>query len=212
MIVVKGGRFAAGARAAATHTGAMMGRDEVYEAVFRRTGMVRVYTLQELFNAAETLSRVHRLRGERLAILTNGGGLAVLAADALASLEGTLATLGDDTVAALDALLPPNWSRANPVDVIGDADPARFAAAAKILAADKGIDALMIIHCPTAVCPGADAARAVIDALAGQAHRRSCSPAGWEAQPPPRHASCSPPRTCRPIPRPSRPSAASCTR
>ena len=168
VIVVKGGRFAAGARAAATHTGAMMGRDEVYDAVFRRTGMVRVYTLQELFNAAETLSRVRRLRGERLAILTNGGGLAVLAADALASLEGTLATLGEDTLAALDALLPPNWSRANPIDVIGDASPARFAEAAKILAADKGIDALMIIHCPTAVCPGPEAAHAVIEALAGK--------------------------------------------
>ena len=137
----------------------MMGRDEVYDAVFRRTGMVRVYTLQELFNAAETLSRVRRLRGERLAILTNGGGLAVLAADALASLEGTLATLGEDTLAALDALLPPNWSRANPVDVIGDASPARFAEAAKILAADKGIDALMIIHCPVRQRPPSARAR-----------------------------------------------------
>lgn len=167
VIVVKGGRFAAGARAAATHTGAMMGRDEVYEAVFRRTGMVRVYTLAELFNAAETLSRVRRLRGERLAILTNGGGLAVLAADALASLEGTLATLQEGTVAALDALLPPNWSRSNPVDVIGDSPPARFAEAARIVAADRGVDALLLIHCPTAVCPGPDAARAVIEAFAG---------------------------------------------
>jgi acetyltransferase len=168
VIVVKGGRFAAGARAAATHTGAMMGRDEVYEAVFRRTGIVRVYTLQELFNAAETLGRVRRLPGERLAILTNGGGLAVLAADALASLEGTLATLADETVAALDAVLPENWSRANPVDVIGDADPARLSSAATILAADRNVDALLIVHCPTAVCPGVPAAQAIIDALAGK--------------------------------------------
>jgi succinyl-CoA synthetase alpha subunit len=124
VIVVKGGRFAAGARAAATHTGAMMGRDEVYDAVFRRTGMVRVYTLTGTLQRRRDLSRVRKLRGERLAILTNGGGLAVLAADALASLEGTLATLGEHTLAALDALLPPNWSRANPVDVIGDASPA----------------------------------------------------------------------------------------
>jgi len=168
VIVVKGGRFAAGARAAATHTGALMGRDEVYDAVFRRTGMVRVYTLQELFNAAETLGRMRHLPGERLAILTNGGGLAVLAADALAALEGTLAPLGEDTVAGLDAVLPPNWSRANPVDVIGDASPERFARAAAILAADRSVDAMLIVHCPTAVCPGAEAARAVIDALEGR--------------------------------------------
>ncbi|MCG3169615.1 MAG: Protein lysine acetyltransferase Pat [Pseudomonadales bacterium] len=168
VIVVKGGRFAAGARAAATHTGALMGRDEVYDAVFRRTGMVRVYTLQELFNAAETLGRLRRLHGERLAILTNGGGLAVLAADALAALDGTLTALDETTIRALDALLPDNWSRANPVDVIGDADPQRLARAAAIVAADRNVDALLVVHCPTAVCPGEDAARALIDALAGR--------------------------------------------
>jgi acetyltransferase len=166
VIVVKGGRFAAGARAAATHTGAMMGRDEVYEAVFRRTGIVRVYTLTELFNAAETLSRMRKLRGERLAILTNGGGLGVLAADALGALDGTLATLDEQTVAALDAILPQNWSRANPIDVIGDAPPERLAHAADIIAADRGVDAVLVVHCPTAVCPGVEAARAIAEVFA----------------------------------------------
>lgn len=165
VIVVKGGRFAAGARAAATHTGAMMGRDEVYDAVFRRTGIVRVYTLQELFNAAETLSRVRRLHGERLAIVTNGGGLGVLATDALVALDGTLATLDPGTMKTLDAMLPMNWSRSNPIDVIGDADPQRLARAASVVAADPGVDAVLVVHCPTAVCPGTDAAHAIIDAF-----------------------------------------------
>lgn len=165
VIVVKGGRFAAGARAAATHTGAMMGRDEVYDAVFRRTGIVRVYTLAELFNAAETLSHVRTLRGERLAIVTNGGGLAVLAADALAALDGTLATLDAQTITALDAILPQNWSRENPIDVIGDASPQRLAQAAGIVATDRGVDAVLVVHCPTAVCPGIEAAHAITAAF-----------------------------------------------
>jgi len=168
VLVVKGGRFAAGARAAATHTGAMMGSDAVYEAVFRRTGLLRVDTLEELFDAAESLSRIPRLQGERLAIVTNGGGMAVLAADALAGLCGTLATLSSDTLAALDAMLPRNWSRTNPVDVIGDAHPERLAKATAIVAADPGVDAVLLIHCPTAVCPAQDAAAAVTRALASR--------------------------------------------
>ena len=100
VLVMKGGRYAVGARAAATHTGAMMGSDAVYQAVFRRTGLLRVDTLEELFDAAESLSRIPRLRGERLAIVTNGGGMAVLAADALAERRGTLATLSPETLGA----------------------------------------------------------------------------------------------------------------
>ena len=170
VLVVKGGRFAAGARAAATHTGAMMGSDAVYETVFRRTGLVRVDTLEELFDAAESLARMPRLRGERLAILTNGGGMAVLAADALAARRGTLAELAPATIAALDAMLPKNWSRTNPVDVIGDADPERLARATSVVARDPGVDAVLLIHCPTAVCPAQDAASAVIAALAEGRH------------------------------------------
>lgn len=165
VIAVKGGRFASGARAAATHTGALVGSDAVYEAVFRRTGIVRVDTLEELFDAAGTLSRLQRLPGERLAIVTNGGGMAVLAADALAARNGTLATLSPATLAALEAFLPRNWSRANPVDVIGDADPERLARAAATVAADPGVDALLVAHCPTAVCPSRDAAESLVAAM-----------------------------------------------
>ncbi len=165
VLVVKGGRFAAGARAAATHTGAMAGSDAVYDAVFRRTGILRVDTLEELFDAAESLARIPRLRGERLAIVTNGGGMAVLAADALAGRNGTLAVLSPTTTAALDALLPANWSCSNPVDVIGDAPPARLAQAAALVAADPGVDAVLLIHCPTAVCPADLAAAAIIAAM-----------------------------------------------
>jgi len=177
VIVVKGGRFAAGARAAATHTGAMMGSDAVYEAVFARTGMVRAYTLQELFNAAETLGHTQRLPGERLAILTNGGGMGVLATDAVTEKGGSMATLDDATLAGLDAVLPPNWSRENPVDIIGDADPQRYANAAAILTRDPNIDVLLAIHCPTAVCSSAGAAAAVIEATRGR--RRPLLLSSW---------------------------------
>lgn len=165
VIVVKGGRFPAGARAASTHTGALMGSDAVYDAVFERTGIIRVYTLQELFNAAETLTHIRKLRGEQLVIFTNGGGMAVLAADALAATSGTLATLSEATLEALDAMLPSNWSHTNPVDIIGDADPERFARAAAIVATDPQVDALLAIHCPTAVCPGEETAQALCAAL-----------------------------------------------
>ncbi|MFM7272231.1 MAG: acetate--CoA ligase family protein, partial [Gammaproteobacteria bacterium] len=162
VIAVKGGRFAAGARAAATHTGALVGSDAVYDAVFRRTGIVRVDTLEELFDAAGALSRIKRLPGERLAIVTNGGGMAVLAADALAARHGSLATLSPETHAALDGFLPRNWSRANPVDVIGDAGPERLARAAATVVKDPGVDAVLVVHCPTAVCPSREAAEALV--------------------------------------------------
>ena len=104
-------------------TGALAGSDEVTDAAFRRAGMLRVYRIDELFDAAETLVRGRPLRGERLAILTNGGGPGVLATDALVAGGGELAELAPDTLRALDALLPETWSHGNPVDVIGDAPP-----------------------------------------------------------------------------------------
>src|SRR6516164_2704141 len=124
VIVVKTGRSAKGAQAALSHTGTLAGADGAYEAAFRRAGALRVRELDELFSAAEILARHPPLTGERLAILTNGGGAGVLATDRLADLGGTLATLSAGTRSALDAALPSTWSRGNPVDVIGDADPA----------------------------------------------------------------------------------------
>jgi len=124
VIVIKTGRHAQGARAAATHTGALAGSDAVYDAAFRRAGLLRVLDLEELFAAAETLGRLHPFQGRQLAILTNGGGIGVLAVDRLIDLGGALAELSPETPAKLDAVLPATWSKANPVDIIGDADAA----------------------------------------------------------------------------------------
>ena len=165
VIVVKAGRHAEGARAAASHTGALAGADAVYDAAFRRAGMLRVYTLEELFDAAETLGMGCRPTGNRLAVLTNGGGVGVLAADAVVDAGARLAELSASTLAGLDAVLPRTWSHGNPVDMVGDAPGSRYAQALSVLAADRGLDALLVLHCPTAVASATEAAQAVVDAL-----------------------------------------------
>ncbi len=114
VIVIKSGRASEGARAAASHTGALAGADEVYDAAFRRAGMLRVNQIDELFDAAETLARSHQVRGDRLLIVTNGGGPGVMATDALVSSGGRLAELSADTRGKLVHLLPATWSGANP--------------------------------------------------------------------------------------------------
>ena len=129
IIVIKAGRTSAAARAAASHTGALTGSDEVLDAAFRRCGVLRVDTIAELFYMAEVLSKQPRPRGPRLTILTNAGGPGVLATDALIANGGQLTELSDDTMAALNALLPPHWSHSNPIDVLGDAGPERYAKA-----------------------------------------------------------------------------------
>src|SRR5215468_4471529 len=141
VLVAKAGRHAQGARAASTHTGALAGSDAVYDAAFRRAGLLRVLDLDELFTAAETLGRLRPFPGKWLAILTNGGGIGVLAVDRLADLGGTLATLSPATTKALDAAMPPIWSGANPVDIAGDADSTRYAKALDMLLDDKDNDA-----------------------------------------------------------------------
>ncbi|HKU05836.1 MAG TPA: CoA-binding protein, partial [Bradyrhizobium sp.] len=143
IVVVKSGRLAQGARAAATHTGALAGADDVYDAAFRRAGMLRVFDLRELFDCAETLGRMTSPRGKRLAMLTNGGGLGVLAVDRLAELGGVTAALSPAARERLDEVLPPTWSGSNPVDIIGDADAARYAAALETLLADPDNDAVL---------------------------------------------------------------------
>ena len=161
VIVIKAGRHPRAAKAAATHTGAMAGSDAVYDAAFRRAGLLRVHDINELFEAAEALGRVAPFPGERLAILTNGGGVGVLAVDDLIDLGGKLAELSPATLSALDAALPTTWSRANPVDIVGDADADRFSAALAPLLADPMNDAVMVMHCPTALSDGEAVARAV---------------------------------------------------
>ncbi len=168
VIVVKGGRAAEGAKAATSHTGALAGADVVYEAAFRRAGMLRVNEVEELFDAAATLSRMSRVAGDRLAIVTNGGGAGVLATDRLIEEGGHLAQPGAGTIDKLNKVLPPTWSHANPVDIIGDADAARYGHAVDILMGDPEVDALLVAYCPTAVGSSEDAAQGVIDALARQ--------------------------------------------
>ncbi|WP_193366710.1 bifunctional acetate--CoA ligase family protein/GNAT family N-acetyltransferase [Pelagibius marinus] len=171
VIVIKGGRFAEGAKAAASHTGALAGADAVYDAVFARAGMLRVYSLEELFDAAETLANYAavsstRSGDSRLAILTNGGGLGVLATDALIAEGGKLAELAPETIAALDQHLPATWSRGNPVDIIGDAPGSRYKAAMQALLHDPNTDAVLAMHCPVAIADPNEAAEAVIEAQA----------------------------------------------
>jgi acetyltransferase len=174
VLVIKSGRHAAGARAAATHTGALAGSDAVYDAAFRRAGLLRVLDLDELFAAAETLGRLTTLSGKRLAVLTNGGGIGVLAVDRLADLDGELAGISPATMQKLDMALPPIWSRANPVDIAGDADGARYAAALEQLLADNANDAVLVMNVPTALASALDAAKSVIAVT--EKHRQQRNP------------------------------------
>ncbi len=163
VLVIKTGVVDEGAKAAATHTGALAGSDAVYDAAFQRAGLLRVYEIDELFAAVETLARAKRVQGERLAILTNGGGIGVMAMDSLIQHGGVPAELPDDVVAELDGVLPPTWSKGNPVDIIGDAPGSRYADATRILAGSKACDAVLVMHAPTATADSVEAARAVID-------------------------------------------------
>jgi len=148
IIVIKAGRTAQAAKAAASHTGTLTGSDEVLTAAFRRSGVLRVDSISDLFYMAETLARQPRPAGRRLTVLTNAGGPGVLATDALVSGMGELAVLGDETRKALDAFLPPQWSHGNPVDVLGDADPERYAKALEVAGRDPNSDGLLVILTP----------------------------------------------------------------
>ena len=171
VIVVKAGRHEEGARAAASHTGALAGADLVYDAAFRRAGMLRVHELADLFAAAETLSHGTPIDGDRLAIITNGGGMGVLATDQLIDEGGRLAELAPSTLARLNKILPPTWSHANPVDIIGDADGARYAAGMEVVLDDPGTDAILVLNCPTAVSSSSEAASAIVSRAAARRGR-----------------------------------------
>src|SRR5262245_30007896 len=164
VIVLKAGRHAAAAKAAASHTGAMAGSAAVYDAAFARAGLVRVHGLGELFDAAETLGHGAAPRNERLAILTNGGGNGIIATELLIDEGGELATLQPRTLGQLDKVLPRAWSHGNPVDIVGDADGARYATALDALADDRGVGAVLAMNVPTALTSSVDAARAVAGA------------------------------------------------
>ncbi len=173
VLVVKAGRSPQGQAAAASHTGALAGSDLVYDAAIRRAGMLRVDTLQELFDAAETLSH---FRGklpsggawQELTVVTNGGGAGVMAADAAAVAGVPLASLADTTLQKLNAVLPANWSRANPIDIIGDAPVERYVQTLQTLLATPDSGTLLFMHAPTAIVPSASIAQAILPVL--QAH------------------------------------------
>jgi acetyltransferase len=166
VIAVKAGRTGAAARAATSHSGALAGADAVYEAALRRAGVLRVRTTRQLFEAAEILAQSKPYAGPRLAIISNGGGPAVMATDALIEGGGELALLGPDTLRELNELLPGGWSHANPVDIIGDAGPARYIAALGALLKSPNVEALLLIHAPTALASTSAVAQACAPLLA----------------------------------------------
>lgn len=165
VIAIKAGRSDEARQAARSHSGAMAGSYPVYSAAFERAGIVQVQSLTELFDAAEILCRCKPAAMDRIAVISNGGGAAVLAVDCLRQQGVRLAELGAGTMAALDGALPPNWSHANPVDLIGDADEERYSVAIRAALADPGVDALLVMHCPTALV----SPEAVAIALASEA-------------------------------------------
>ena len=151
IIIIKPGRTEAARRAAASHTGALTGPDEVFEAAFRRCGILRVSTIAELFDMAEVLSKQPRPQGQRLAVVTNAGGLGVLATDTLLANGGELAKLSDNTLAQLNKILPEAWSHSNPIDTLGDSDAQLYVKALEIAARDPNCDAVLSILAPQAM-------------------------------------------------------------
>ena len=161
IIAVKAGRSQAGAQAAASHTGAMAGEDDIYDAAFKRACIIRVRTIKELFNCAESLAKQPRPHGPRLGIVTNAGGPGVIAADTLADWGQEPANLSEETIERLNLVLPPHWSRRNPVDIIGDATPERYLEAINIILQTKEIDGLLVMLTPQAVTSPTDVARSI---------------------------------------------------
>ncbi len=173
VIALKAGRSLAAGRAALSHTGALAGSSEVYEAAFADVGVVQVGSLDEFFDAAEAVYFSLPACGPRLAILTNGGGAGILAVDALDGTEAQLAELSADTIERLNKCLPRGWSQANPVDIIGDADAERYRASVAALLEDEASDAVLVMNCPTAVLAPGEAAEIVADAVT-EARKKNC--------------------------------------
>jgi acetyltransferase len=162
IIVVKSGRHEAGARAAASHTGALAGSDAVFDAAFRRAGVLRVTTIPDLFAMSEILAMQPQPRGPALAIVTNAGGPGVMATDALVTSGGQVAALGPETLAALNAVLPPFWSHANPIDVLGDANPERYRKVVEICSKDPNVQGLLVLLTPQAMTDPTETARQIV--------------------------------------------------
>jgi acetyltransferase len=162
IIVYKAGRFPESAKAAASHTGAMASEDSIYDALFRRAGIARVYNIGNIFDFTDLIGRKRIPKGANLAIITNAGGPGVMATDALIAKNGHLCKLSDDTMEKLDKLLPHYWSHGNPVDVLGDATPERVSIATELVMNDPGVDAVMVILTPQAMTKPTETAQAIV--------------------------------------------------
>ncbi|HDR50336.1 MAG TPA: GNAT family N-acetyltransferase [Mariniphaga anaerophila] len=176
IIVYKSGRFPESAAAAASHTGALASEDSIYDAVFRRAGLARVYDFGNIFDFTDLVGRKRIPKGNRLAIVTNAGGPGVMATDSLISWGGKLVQLSDETMQKLNDYLPPFWSRGNPVDVLGDATPERFAKATEIVLEDKNVDAVLVLLTPQAMTSPTETAEAIAE-IAGNTSKTIM--AGW---------------------------------
>ncbi|MBA7626219.1 Peptidyl-lysine N-acetyltransferase Pat [subsurface metagenome] len=162
LIVLKPGKSQESIKAAMSHTGAIVGEDLYYDALFRRAGVVRVEEIKDLFNCASILNTTQLPKGPNLAIIANGGGPAVLATDNLISRGGKLAQLSEETLSALNGFLPANWSKSNPIDVLEDADPQRYLKAIEVTIKDPGVDGAVIIYTPQGRANSIEVAKAVI--------------------------------------------------
>lgn len=162
IIVLKAGKSSEGAKAAKSHTGSITGNDAMFDAAFKRAGVMRVNEIGELFGCAQALSKQKRPKGNRLAIVTNAGGPGVLATDKLIEKEGKLAKLSTNTMNELNKFLPRIWSKSNPIDVMGDANPVRFKKAVELCIKDKNIDGILVILTPTAVTLPAEIAKEIV--------------------------------------------------
>lgn len=184
VIVIKSGRHSEGSRAAITHTGNLVGADDVFDAALARAGAVRARTIEQLFSAAAVLSSGYRLRGNRLAIVTNGGGPGILATDRAVDLNVNVPQLAASTLRVLNDALPPQWSQSNPVDLLADATPERYEVAVKACLADPGIDGVLTLLAPQAatdpvavadrlVALARDSAKPVLTCWLGEEHVRT---------------------------------------
>jgi acetyltransferase len=163
VIVIKAGRYKEGAKAATSHTGAMAGEDAIYDAAFRRVGIIRVMEIYDLFNCSSILAKQPRPSGPNIAIVTNAGGPGVLATDAIIEKGGKLAKLSDETLEKLNKFLPQHWSKDNPIDIIGDGDEERYKKTIEVCLEDKNIDGLLIICVPQVVANPEQLAERIID-------------------------------------------------
>ena len=171
IIVVKAGKFSESAKAAASHTGSLSGEDDIYDAAFKRAGVVRVEGINDLFNAAEVLGTQPLPKGSRLAIITNAGGAGVMATDALIAQGGKLAKLSEITMTALNNTLPPFWSKGNPIDVIEDAKADYYKVAVEACLNDETVDGLLIIFTQQSGSGAADIAKSIVDLVRSKVYQ-----------------------------------------